>query len=65
MSWAGLGYPPAGPAMTRIAREMLGRLRRLGLVEEIEGGVVVFDAPKLGDFVVFLGGPGRAPRSTG
>jgi CRP/FNR family cyclic AMP-dependent transcriptional regulator len=45
-----------------VAREMMGRLRRLGLVEDGEDGLVVADLAKLGDFVEFLGGPGR-PRT--
>jgi CRP/FNR family cyclic AMP-dependent transcriptional regulator len=49
-------------AEPQLAREMLGRLRRLGLAEEVDGGVVVFDVAKLGDFVEFLGGPGRPSR---
>jgi CRP/FNR family cyclic AMP-dependent transcriptional regulator len=47
-----------------VAREMISRLRRLGLAEEIDGGVLVYDVAKLADFLEFLEGPGR-PRSSG
>lgn len=38
----------------RVAREMMTRIRRLGIAHEHEGGIVVTDVSRLRDFVEFL-----------